>query len=223
MIKDLIKLANELDKANLFKEADELDFIITKIANSLLPLRQHSITGERVRGCRADEDTSYCNKLRSAKSGFDYFLNSITEGTEHSKVWKYLTGKGIGSRSLQDGWFTAIMTRYIPDPDFYKENGDEVGLTITDLHESLLEVSGSEAMKGMNPHVSSPGLIGPLKDLFSSDDDRDKNPYGEFLDDLLSAIEYGARSTQKQDKEAVKPSSGIDTKDKVKSMFTVKE
>ncbi len=194
MIKELIKLANHLDSKGLVKEADYLDRII-KISTSILPKRTHAIMGHKITGCQIGEEklSNYCKKLMNAKKNFTNFMAKCRSGKSkklHNEVCKRLIDKGKGlTIGMQEDWFDSIWAMHIDKPDaFDAGEAETIDLTAADLHEALVRLMGAEKMKTLNPYKATQSFGGSVTDLFTSNEDRDANPYGEFLNDLISAV-----------------------------------
>ena len=192
MIKELIKLANHLDSKGLIKEADYLDRII-KTSTSILPVRTHATTGQKITGCQNGEEklSDYCKKLMNAKKNFTNFMAKCRSGKSkklHNEVCKRLIDKGL-TIGMQEDWFDSIWAMHIDKPDAFDANEHTAGdLTAADLHNALENLPGAEKIKKFDPYKATQSFGGSVTDLLTSNEDRDANPYGEFLNDLIRAV-----------------------------------
>ena len=193
MIKELIKLANHLDSKGLVKEADYLDRII-KISTSILPTRTHATTGQPITGCQNGEEklSDYCKELIGAKENFRNFMaecrNGRSEEPGHNEVCRRLKDKGL-TIGMQGDWFDSIWAMHIDDPDAFDANEHTPrDLTAADLHNALVSLPGAEKINTFHPYKATQSFGGSVTDLFTPNEDRDANPYGEFLNDLIRAV-----------------------------------
>lgn len=146
--------------------------------NEQMQQRTDMTTGQRVRGCRGDDQSEYCQVLRGARRNFNEFLARAKEMPKFQKIAAAVDA-GL-SPSQREQWFEKIASAGV--------NPDEPDLP--ELEPRVLD----RLLKSVAPKFKNFSIENKKKYLgFLEDSEGELTLYGEFLEamaDALSAREY---------------------------------
>jgi hypothetical protein len=133
MIKELIKLANHLDSKGLSKEADYLDGIIDKFAESsghYDHIEKHRWNGMNRIGCSPNDSSDYCILYRAKFNAFKAAYDNTSKDLEKKRFWNHLKKLQDTSGGDFSMWFNKIFQKFWDDTDRADVTKKEVDLAL---------------------------------------------------------------------------------------------